>query len=106
MQANKKREKKTCVKALTQLKASVSIGLAKTQAKKTGGGKTMFDRTEFRVQVVRAQKSYKEIAEYLGIDESTLYRKIQNNGSFTREEIGKLIEFLDISDPKAIFFAD
>lgn len=66
----------------------------------------MFDRTEFRVQVVRAQKSYKEIAEYLGIDESTLYRKIQNNGSFTREEIGKLIEFLDISDPKAIFFAD
>ena len=66
----------------------------------------MFDRTEFRVQVVRAQKSYKEIAEYLGIDESTLYRKIQNKGSFTREEIGKLIEFLDISDPKAIFFAD
>lgn len=66
----------------------------------------MFNRTEFRVQVVRAQKTYKEVAEYLDIDESTLYRKIQNNGSFTREEINKLIEFLDISNPKVIFFAD
>lgn len=64
----------------------------------------MFDRTEFRVQVVRANKTYKEVAECLEIDESTLYRKIQNNGSFTREEIGKLIGFLNISDPKAIFF--
>lgn len=66
----------------------------------------MFDRTEFRVQVIRANKTYKEVAECLEIDESTLYRKIQNNGSFTREEINKLIEFLNISDPKAIFFAD
>lgn len=66
----------------------------------------MFNRTEFRVQVVRAQKTYKEVAEYLDIDESTLYRKIQNNGSFTREEINKLIEFLNISNPKVIFFAD
>lgn len=66
----------------------------------------MFDRTEFRVQVVRADKTYKEIAEYLDIDESTLYRKIQNNGSFTREEINKLIGFLGIENPKAIFFAD
>jgi predicted transcriptional regulator len=66
----------------------------------------MFDRTEFRVQVIRANKTYKEVAECLEIDESTLYRKIQNNGSFTREEINKLIGFLNISDPKAIFFAD
>lgn len=66
----------------------------------------MFNKTEFRVQVIRANKTNKEIADFLGINESTLYRKIENNGSFTREEINKLIEFLDIAEPKPIFFAD
>lgn len=66
----------------------------------------MFNKTEFRVQVTRSEKTYKEIAEHLGIDESTLWRKIQNNGSFTREEINKLINFLCITNPEAIFFAD
>lgn len=66
----------------------------------------MFDRKEFRAQVMRADKTFKETAKYLNIDESTLYRKIQNNGSFTREEINKLIEFLSIENPEAIFFAD
>ena len=66
----------------------------------------MFNETEFKVQVIRAHKTNKEIAEFLGIDESTLWRKLQNNGSFTREEISKLILLPDIEDPKAIFFAD
>ncbi len=66
----------------------------------------MFDKTEFRVQVTRSGRTYKEIAEYLEIDESTLWRKIQNDGSFTREEINKLINFLNIVNPGAIFFAD
>ena len=66
----------------------------------------MFNETEFKVQVIRAHKTNKEIAEFLGIDESTLWRKLQNNGSFTREEISKLILLLEIEDPKAIFFAD
>lgn len=66
----------------------------------------MFDRKEYRVAVARAEKTNKEISEYLGIDESTLYRKVQNDGSFTREEINKLIKFLDIENPAVIFFAD
>ena len=66
----------------------------------------MFDKTEFRVQVTRSGRTYKEIAEYLEIDESTQWRKIQNDGSFTREEINKRINFLNIVNPGAIFFAD
>lgn len=66
----------------------------------------MFNETEFKVQVIRAHKTNKEIAEFLGIDESTLWRKLQNNGSFSREEIGKLITFLNIEDPTPIFFAE
>lgn len=66
----------------------------------------MFNETEFKVQAIRAHKTNKEIAEFLGIDESTLWRKLQNNGSFTREEISKLILLLEIEDPKPIFFAN
>ena len=66
----------------------------------------MFNRNEFRAQVARADKTYREGAEYLGINESSLYRKIQNDGSFTRGEINKLIVFLNIDNPKVIFFAD
>ena len=66
----------------------------------------MFNRNEFRAQIVRTGKTSKEVAEFLGIDESTFYRKIQDDGRFTRQEIELIAEFLGISDVKAIFFAD
>lgn len=65
----------------------------------------MFNKNEFKAQIVRMGKSAKEVAEYLNINESTLYRKIQADGNFTREEINKLIIFLSIENPEAIFFA-
>lgn len=66
----------------------------------------MFNRNEFRAQIVRSGKTAKEVAEHLGINESTLYRKIQADGSFSREEINKLIIYLGIENPEAIFFAN
>lgn len=66
----------------------------------------MFKENEFRAQIKRADKTNKEVAAYLGIDESTLYRKIKANGNFTREEINKIVRFLGIEDPKDIFFAE
>lgn len=63
-----------------------------------------FDKTEFEVALVRAGKTKKQLAEYLGIDPATLYRKIENDGYFTRQEIVKIVEFLDIKDPMKIFF--
>ena len=48
----------------------------------------------------------KQVADFLGIDESTLYRKIQADGNFTREEINLLIDFLEISEPMTIFFTN
>lgn len=64
----------------------------------------LFDRNEFKAQIVRKGKTMKQVADFLGIDESTLYRKIQADGNFTREEINLLIEFLEISEPMSIFF--
>ena len=66
----------------------------------------MFDERKFRAQLVLRGISMKELAVELGLNESTLYRKVKADGSFTREEINKMIDILEISDPKEIFFTD
>ena len=66
----------------------------------------MFDERRFRAQLVLAGLSIRELASKLGIDESTLYRKIKRDGDFTRDEINEMIDILHISDPKGIFFTD
>ena len=68
--------------------------------------KFVFNKRKFLAQLTLRDVSKKELAEYLGISEVTLYRKIENNGFFTREEIGKMIRFLEIENPAEIFFAD
>ncbi|MBE5996578.1 MAG: DUF739 domain-containing protein [Lachnospiraceae bacterium] len=65
----------------------------------------MFNKNEFKAQIARSGKTIKETAKYLGINESTMYRKVQADGNFTREEINKLIEFLQIERPEEVFFA-
>ena len=39
------------------------------------------------------------------VDISTMYRKIKNGGDFDREQIAKIMNHLDITDPNPIFFA-
>lgn len=66
----------------------------------------MFDKRKFLAQMTLRDVSKKELAEELGINEATLYRKINNDGYFTRSEINKLIEVLRIDNPAEIFFAE
>lgn len=66
----------------------------------------MFSKNKLKAQMALSGITSKELAKRLGIDESTLYRKIQNNGNFTRSEINLLIEILKIDDPREIFFAE
>ena len=66
----------------------------------------MFNERKFKAQLVLMGISGKELAEMLGMDESTLYRKIRAGGAFTREEINKLIIILKFEDPMDIFFAE
>lgn len=51
-------------------------------------------------------KTKKDLSEYLDIDTSTLYRKLNGISEFTREEIAKTCEFINSTDPVPIFFAD
>lgn len=66
----------------------------------------MFDKRKFLAQMTLRDVSKKELAEYLGINELTLYRKINKDGSFTRQEINKMINYLHIENPAEIFFAE
>jgi predicted DNA-binding transcriptional regulator AlpA len=55
--------------------------------------------------VILAGITMYDLAEQLGINESTLYRKINANGDFSRAEIDELIRILEIEKPMDIFFA-
>jgi transposase-like protein len=65
----------------------------------------MFSEKRFRAQMIIAGVSHAELAKKLGINPSTLYRKIKNNGDFSRSEISKMVDILQIDNPKDIFFA-
>ncbi len=66
----------------------------------------MFNKNRLKAQMALLGMTSKELAKHLEIDESTLYRKIQNDGAFTRKEINQMIEILKIENPKEIFFAE
>ena len=66
----------------------------------------MFDKNKFKAAIVAAGKTAKDVAAVLGVNESTFYRKIANNGAFSREEIQKMNDYLNIENPHDIFFAD
>ena len=65
-----------------------------------------FDRRRLQAQMVLKGKNGKDVADRLGINEATFYRKMSNDGDFTRNQMGILIEFLDITNINEIFFAN
>lgn len=65
----------------------------------------MFNRRKLQAQMVLKGMKASEVAEKMGIDSSTFYRKMGNNGDFSRAEIQKIVEILEIEEPMDIFFA-
>lgn len=66
----------------------------------------MFNRKLFKAQVVLKGGTLRSVAKALNIDEATLYRKMTGKSDFFRDEIQALCIFLEIENPKEIFFAD
>lgn len=64
-----------------------------------------FDERRFKAQMTLKGYSNADIAKALGVNDSTLWRKLKQGGTFSRDEMVKLIEVLDITDPDSIFFA-
>ena len=73
--------------------------------KKEGG--TMFNKNKLSAKIIENGFSVQEIAEKLGINPSTLYRKMNSETDFTRNEITMLRDFLHFSleEMNEIFFA-
>jgi len=69
------------------------------------GGEKVFNKVEFEVAMLRKGVKRTELAKALGIDVSTLYRKLENDGDFDRSQISAIMDYLDIDDPNPIFFA-
>lgn len=66
----------------------------------------MFDTRKFKAQVILAGLTMKQVAAELGIDEATLYRKMNGTSDFYRRELQQLCNLLRIDDPASIFFAE
>lgn len=65
----------------------------------------MFNRVEFEIAMLRKGVSRQDLAGAIGVSYATLARKIEKDGDFDREQISKIMAFLDIDDPNPIFFA-
>ena len=72
------------------------------------GGEYMFNRRLFRGKVVSEGLTLTEVAKMLGINYSTLDRKMSGKSEFTRAEIQRLRTILNCSPEEVdhIFFAE
>ncbi len=52
------------------------------------------------------QVSVDELCAYIGISKSAFYKKLNGKSEFTRGEIEKICQRLDLTSPVEIFFAD
>lgn len=64
----------------------------------------MFDRRKFRAELALRDMSFKDLAKLLKLNESTVYRKVNADGDFSRAEINIMIDELDLQNPDSIFF--
>jgi len=67
----------------------------------------LFDKRKFKASVIASGLTMNEVARYLNLNPSTLYRKINGSSDFTCKEIQKLKKTLclDMSKISEIFFA-
>ena len=66
----------------------------------------MFDERRLRAQLALKGMTVKELAEKLDMNESTFYRKVKDDGAFSRKEINAMIDILEIDNPMLIFFTN
>ena len=68
----------------------------------------MFQENLFKAQLKAKKKTVKDVAEAVGINEATLYRKINGTSEFTRNEIQLIRQYLNLcaEEVDEIFFAE
>lgn len=64
----------------------------------------MIDEKKLKIALVEKGETQDSLAQYLGINPATLSRKIHGISDFTRSEILKTCDYLDLESPIDIFF--
>lgn len=67
----------------------------------------MFNQNLLKAKLIEKDVSVLELCNELGICETTFYRKLSRDGDFSRFEINKIVEKLELSQEERnkIFFA-
>ena len=63
------------------------------------------DKALLRYTMEKNEVSVEQLCEYIGISKTAFYRKINGKSEFTRSEIIKICERLNLASPVDIFFA-
>ena len=64
----------------------------------------MFAKSELKNRIRERGLTVTELSEKTSIPKTSFYRKM-NTGEFSRAEIERIIDFLQIENPEKIFFA-
>lgn len=64
----------------------------------------MIDTMKLKGVIVQNGKTQEDVARHLGMSPKTFYAKVKKQ-RFQSDEIESMIEYLNIDDPLAIFFA-
>ncbi|MCD8357480.1 MAG: helix-turn-helix domain-containing protein [Clostridia bacterium] len=66
----------------------------------------MFNKLLFQYEVKKKGFTLKDAAHIMGVDVTTLYRKMNGESDFYRHEIQKLCAEIGFDNPMEIFFAE
>ena len=68
----------------------------------------MVDVSKLKGKIVERNTTQEELANKIGIDKSTFYRKMKQNGNFSIKEVNLIVSTLNLSKDEAmsIFFSN
>lgn len=67
-----------------------------------GEGYFMVNLSKLKEIIDGKSTTYKDVADLIGIDKSTFYRKIKNGGDFSVKEAQKMVEGMSLTKEEAI----
>ena len=100
----RKNNQKSFLKDLTNVKIRVIIVVSfRTRTKNKED--EIVDKVLLEYEMRKRGITITDMCEMLGISRSAYYRKCNGKSEFTVGEIKKIVEFLNLESPMAIFFA-
>lgn len=66
------------------------------------GGGEVIDKNKLRGLIVSKGKTQEKVAKAIGIDRSTFYRKMKNDGDFSIGEVTAMVNYIPLTNEEAI----